>query len=90
MEHEAADANEEISKICNGEDSVMTMLLAAFDACPGKIDEEQIGQSVDDLGTVVGGIIFLHCCQRTRVMLGRKNVLGTSSHQVNVAVTGSQ
>lgn len=50
MEHEAANAHQEISKVGNGEDGVVAMLPAALDAFVGKIKEEEIGQSVDDLG----------------------------------------
>jgi hypothetical protein len=50
VEHEAADADEEISKVSNGEDGVVAMLPAALDAFPGQIQEEEIGQSIDDLG----------------------------------------
>ena len=59
VEHEAADANQEITKISNGEYRVMAIFSAASDAFPGKIEEEKIGQSIDDLSGVVGGIIFL-------------------------------
>ena len=59
VEHEAADANQEIAKISHGEYRVMAIFSAAFDAFPGKMEEEKIGQSIDDLGRVVGSIIFL-------------------------------
>jgi hypothetical protein len=32
---------------------------AAFDGLVGKIEKEEIGQRVDDLGQVVGRIVFL-------------------------------
>jgi hypothetical protein len=50
MEHEAAYADEEISKISNGKDRVVAMFPAASDAFPGQIQEEEVGQSVYDLG----------------------------------------
>ena len=59
MKHEAASADKEISKVSNGEDGVMAMLPAAFDAFPGKIQEEEIGQSIDNLSRVVGCVVFL-------------------------------
>jgi hypothetical protein len=39
MEHEAANANKKVSKIGDGEDRVVAMLSAAFDALVGKIQE---------------------------------------------------
>ena len=50
VEHEAANADEEIAKVSDGEDVVMAMLPAAFDAFPGEIEEEKIGQGIDNLG----------------------------------------
>ena len=37
----------------------MTIFPAAFDALVGKIEKEEIGQRVDDLGRAVGHIVFL-------------------------------
>jgi hypothetical protein len=37
MEHKAANTNQEISEISNGEDGGVTMLPAAFDAFVGKV-----------------------------------------------------
>ena len=59
VEHEAAEANEKIAKISNLEDGIMAVVSAALDALVGKIDEHEIGQGVDDLGGIVGGIIVL-------------------------------
>jgi hypothetical protein len=50
MEHETANADEEISKISNGKDRVVAMFPAASDAFPGQVHEEEIGQSINDLG----------------------------------------
>lgn len=50
VEHEAANADEEIAKVSDGEDVVMAMLPAAFDAFPGEIEEQKIGQGIDNLG----------------------------------------
>jgi hypothetical protein len=40
VEHEAANANKKVPKIGDGEDGVMAMLSAAFDAFVGKIQEQ--------------------------------------------------
>ena len=50
MKHEAANANKEVAKIGDGEDRVVAMLSAASDAFVRKIQEQEIGQSIDDLG----------------------------------------
>jgi hypothetical protein len=50
MEHETANADEEISKISNGKDRIVAMFPAASDAFPGQVHEEEIGQSINDLG----------------------------------------
>ena len=40
MEHEATNADKKVSKIGDGEDRVMAMLSAAFDALVCKIQEQ--------------------------------------------------
>jgi hypothetical protein len=40
VEHEAANANKKVPKIGDGEDGVVAMLSAAFDALVGKIQEQ--------------------------------------------------
>ena len=59
VEHEAAKADQKIAKVRNLEDGVMAMFSAAFDALVGEIDEHEVGQGVDDLGGIVGGIVVL-------------------------------
>jgi hypothetical protein len=40
MEHEAANTNEKVPKIGDGEDGVVAMLSTAFDAFVGKIQKQ--------------------------------------------------
>jgi hypothetical protein len=50
VKHEAANANKEISEVGDGKYGIVAMFPAALDALGGKIEEEEIGQRVDDLG----------------------------------------
>jgi hypothetical protein len=59
VEHEAANSNKKVPKIGDGKDGVVAMLSAAFDTFVCKVQEEQIGQRIDNLGRVVRCIVFL-------------------------------
>ena len=59
MEHEASEANAEVSSICDNEDRVMTIFTTAVYALVGEVDEHDICQCVDNLGSVVCGIVVL-------------------------------
>jgi len=50
VEHEAANADKKIPGIGDDKHGVMAMFLAAFEALVGEMEEEEIGQRVDDLG----------------------------------------
>ena len=57
MEHKATDTDEEVAKVRDAEDCVMTVVAARSDAPVGKVEEHQIGEGVDDFGGVVGQIV---------------------------------
>lgn len=88
MEHEASKADQEIAKICNLEDCIMTLLSAALDSSVGQIDEHEICEGIDDLGGVVCCIIvLLLSAQKLHALQAATR---TSSHHWRVEVTGSQ
>ena len=59
VEEEAAGADDQVADEGEQEDAVVVLLQAVGDAAVGEVDEEQIGEGVDDLGGVLGGIIVL-------------------------------
>ena len=59
VEEEAPTPHQCVAHVADQEDSIMPVLSAASNADVGQIDEEQICQCVDDLGSVMGGIVVL-------------------------------
>jgi hypothetical protein len=87
MKQETAKSNREISSVGNRKDSVMSILVTADESFICQPNEQQIGQSVDNLGSIDGGIVVLYNHQQK---IPKKSELHTSSHQLMVLVTGSQ
>lgn len=59
MEGEAARADQQVSKECDEEDSVMPVLPAIVHALESKRDEQYVGQGVDDLRGIWRRIVIL-------------------------------
>jgi len=59
VEGEAAGADDQVADEGEQEDAVMVLLQAVGDAAVGEVDEEQVGEGVDDLGGVLSGIVVL-------------------------------
>lgn len=59
MEQEASGADEQIPEEGDLEDRVMSMLPAVQDSFHTKIQEQEIGEGIDDLCGINGGIIVL-------------------------------
>lgn len=59
MEEEAASSNNQVPNESNEEDMIMSILYAVGNATEGQPDEEQVGQGVDNLSRVDGGIVVL-------------------------------
>ena len=59
VEEEAAGADDQVADEGEQEDAVVVLLQAVGDAAVGEVDEEQVGESVDYLGGVLGGIVVL-------------------------------
>lgn len=70
MEEEAARADDEVADEGDEEDAVMVVAQAVVDALEGQVDEEQVRQRVDDLGSVDGCV----------VVLSREGLLATGLH----------
>lgn len=89
MEEEAAGAYQKVSKEADQENGIVSMFAAGLNAEKGEVGEEEVCEGVDNLGRVVGRIVFLEFCQLNvqDIDTGRKQ---TSSHQFMVEVTGSQ
>lgn len=59
MEEEAASSNNQVTDKGDEEDVVMTVLYTVVDATEGQPDKQEVGQGVDNLGRVDGGIVVL-------------------------------
>lgn len=59
VEEEAAGADDQVADEGEQEDALVVLLEAVGDAAVGEIDEEQVGEGVDDFGRVLGGIVVL-------------------------------
>ena len=59
VEKETASSDDQVPDESNEEDVVMSILYAVVDATEGQPDEEKVGQGVDDLSRVDGGIVIL-------------------------------
>ena len=59
MEEEAASSNNQVTDEGNKEDAVVTVLYAVVDATEGQPDKQEVGQGVDNLSRVDGGIVVL-------------------------------
>ena len=57
VEHEAAEAHEEVAPVGDDEDGVVAVLAAGFHTLVGQPDEHEVGERVDDFSRVVGEII---------------------------------
>lgn len=57
MKRKAPRANNEIAKICDEEYPIMAMLPAIEHALEGEVDEQQIGQGVDDFRRIMCCVI---------------------------------
>lgn len=91
MEQKTAGADKQIATESDQEDLVMSISTAAEDTLDAQPHEEQVGQGVDDLGRVNGGIVVLggvSSCSLAET--GTDHGRHTSSHQLSVEVTGLQ
>jgi hypothetical protein len=59
VEEEATRPDDQVADEGEQEDAVMGLLEAVGDAAVGEVDEEQVGEGVDDLGGVFGGVVVL-------------------------------
>lgn len=59
MKHETSKPDQEIPKICNFKHCIVPMFSTALDALVREVDEDQVGQCVDDLGRVIGCVVIL-------------------------------
>lgn len=66
VEKEAARADDQVADEGEQENAVVVLLQAVGDAAVGEIDEEQVGEGVDDLGGVLGGIVVLFAPVQSR------------------------
>lgn len=88
MKQKTANAHEEISEECHHENGIVAMFSATDNAGVGKVCEHQVGQGVDNLGSVRSSIVVLE-----DISIGLHfEIRGTqtSSHQFSVEVTGAQ
>ena len=59
VKQKTANAHEEISEECHHENGVVAMFPATDNAGVGKVCERQVGQGVDDLGSVRSSVVVL-------------------------------
>ncbi len=59
MEEEAARAHEQVADEGDDEDGVMVLLQAGLDSAASEVDEEEVGERVDDFGGVDAGVVVL-------------------------------
>lgn len=90
MEQEAARADYKIATESDQEDLIMSVATTADDALDTQPHEKQVGQGVDDLGGVNGGIVVLTVSTVAAFPSSRRGTGRTSSHQFSVEVTGLQ
>lgn len=65
MKEEAARANQEIADECNKENGIMAMFFTVVDTLEREENKHQIGQSINDLGSIRGAVIILRTRQPT-------------------------
>jgi hypothetical protein len=90
MKEKAARANEKVSNKGHQKNSIMALLDAAPDASVSEIDEEKVGQCVDNLRQVWSGVIVLHPINQPCLGACEGTEQPTSSHQLIVDVMGAQ
>lgn len=90
VESEGAGADEQVAGEGDEEDAVVVVLEAGVHAFEGEVDEEEVGEGVDDLGGVGGCIIILFVSCQLWGWGGRGILRLTSSHQSRVLVMGAQ
>lgn len=96
MEEKTARANHQISAESDQEDLVMLIAATADDPLDAQPHEEQVGQGIDNLGGVDGGIVILARWSASPAHVvsletsESREVNNTSSHQLRVEVTGLQ
>jgi hypothetical protein len=74
VEQETPRSHDEIPQISDFEDSIMSMTTTTEEPFDTKPHEQQVGQGVDDLGGVFGGIVVL--MGRLRTVSTEKEELG--------------
>ena len=89
MEQEAAGSDNEVADEGDEEDGVVAIFETVRYSAKGQNHKEEVGQGIDYLGRVNGGIVVLI---RRQSRPGNANQAPklTSSHQLSVLVTGSQ
>ena len=71
VEEEAASSDNQVPDEGDEENVIVSILYAVVDATEGQPDEEKVGQGVDDLSRVDGGIVVLVLVRlETRVLQG--------------------
>jgi len=59
VEEETASSDDQVADEGDEEDMIMAILYTVGDTTEGQPDEEKVGQGVDDLSRVDGGIVVL-------------------------------
>jgi hypothetical protein len=59
VERETSGSHDQVTQEGNEEDPIMAMLRTIVHALDGKVDEQQVRKSIDDLGGIVGDHIVL-------------------------------
>jgi hypothetical protein len=94
MERKASGPHDQVSQKGNEKDAIMAMFCTIVHALDGEVDEQQVRESVDDLGGIVGYHIVLEKDNDTVRSLSWSFSYHqgqyTSSHQSSVDVIGAQ
>ena len=91
VEGEAAAAHDQVADEGEEEDAVVALGIAVVDAFAGEVDEEGVGEGVDDFGRVGGCVVVLReGIGQGCLWDGRVAGCLTSSHQSIVDVMGAQ
>lgn len=66
VKEEAPRPDDQVADEGEQEDAIVILLQAIGDAAVGEVDEEQVGEGVDDLGGVLGGIVVFFAPVQSR------------------------
>jgi len=86
----ASRSYKQIAEEGDEEYAIMAILPAIVHSLESEVDEEQVGQGVDDLRRVACRIVILSTFSYGTFSVSQSLVSSTSSHQSNVEVMGAQ